>query len=131
MKKSDLISGKHIVENRNGTRFLFLNGALMGYTTFSDYKLIDDNLLDMVYRQLDIVKVYEIQNYDSAFDYLLKENYIESLKLVWERKPELSEAERIILENVDKRYKYIARNGYIEKEGMPHRMIQMSFALPS
>lgn len=107
MKKSDLVSGKHIVENRNGTRFLFLNEALIGYMTFSDYKLIDDNLLDMVYRQLDIVKVYEIQNYDSSFYYLLKENDIESLKLIWERKPELSEVERVILENLYRGSNYI------------------------
>lgn len=38
--------------------------------------------------------------------------------LVWERKPELSDAERVILENVDKKYKWIARDGYIEEEGM-------------
>ena len=55
-----------------------------------------------------MLKVYEIVRHMSLPR--LADNMDSSCKLIWERKPELSEAERVILENVDKKYKYIARD---------------------
>lgn len=122
MKKSDLISGKHIVELNEGSRLLVVgnflpdidgNGymGLMSYT--EDLKHISSNRKDT---EFDILKVYEIVLHMGLP--CLSERIDTACKLVWERKPELSEAERVILENVDKKYKWIARDGYIEKEGM-------------
>ena len=122
MKKIDLISGKHIVELRDGSRLLVAgdylpdidgNGFmwLMSYT--EDLKYISSNKIEAEY---DICKVYQILLNMSLPD--LANRMDTACKLVWERKPELSEVERVILENVDKKYKYIARDGYIEEEGM-------------
>ena len=115
MKKSDLISGKHIVELRDGSRLLVAgdylpdidgNGFmwLMSYT--EDLKYISSNKIEAEY---DICKVYQILLNMSLPD--LANRMDTACKLVWERKPELSEAERVILENVDKEYRYIAREG--------------------
>ena len=114
MKKSDLVSGKHIVELRDGSRLLvagdFLpdidgNGymGLMCYT--EDLKHISSNKIE---KEFDICKVYQIIFHMSLP--ILANNMDTACKLVWERKPELSEAERAILETVDKKYKYIARD---------------------
>ena len=114
MKKSDLISGKHIVELRDGSRLLVAgdylpdidgNGFmwLMSYT--EDLKYISSNKIEAEY---DICKVYQILLNMSLPD--LANRMDTACKLVWERKPELSEVERVILENAEKKYKYIARD---------------------
>lgn len=102
MKKSDLVSGKHIVELEDGDKYLFLEGRFVNSRFWYD-------------TDAKICKIFEIQEAYSLSDMLV---FGKGLNLIWERKPELSETERIILENVDKKYKYIARNGYIEEEGM-------------
>ena len=126
MKKSDLISGKHIVEFRDGSRLLIAGDYLpdidgngfMCLTSYSDDLRLNDCEVDYdkCHVEFDICKVYEIVVYTALP--ILANNMDTTCKLVWERKPELSEAERIILENADKKYKYIARDGYIEEEGM-------------
>ena len=102
MKKSDLVSGKHIVELEDGSRYLYLEGWFANSRTWYG---IDAK----------IYKIFGIQEVFSLSDMLV---FGKGLVLIWERKPELSEAERVILENVDKKYKWIARDGYIEEEGM-------------
>lgn len=123
MKKSDLISGKHIVETRIGDRFLVAGDFLPdiygnGFTELTSYTE-GLNRIDSFtgFCEYDICKVYEIV-YRTSLPRLFEDS--ETVKLVWERKPELSEAERVILENVDKEYKYIARDRnqkiYLHKE---------------
>ena len=94
MKKSDLVSGKHVVELEDGSRYLYLEGWFVNSRTWYG---IDAK----------IYKIFEIQAVFSLSDMLV---FGKGLKLVWERKPELSDVERVILENADKKYKWIARD---------------------
>ena len=103
MKKSDLNIG-NVVELRTGAKLLYSsvcaqqllipldgNGCL-------DYEARYSNgLKHKAFCDLDIMKVYE--------DYTCKE-------LLWERKekPILTEDEKTILRNIDKDYKWIARD---------------------
>ena len=107
MKKSDLEYG-NVVETREGIKYLyhcknsdkFLNLDDDGFLWIFDF---DENLniIDCD-NELDIMKVYK--------DYTLTE-------LLWERKekPKLTEDEKVILRNLPKKYKWIARdkNGWI------------------
>ena len=101
MNKTDLKYG-NVVETRNCGKYLFtyhdeedifvdLNGD--GYYYFSSLNFNNN------YKNSDIVimKVYK--------DYTLKE-------LLWERKekPKLTDDEKVILRNIDKDYKWIARD---------------------
>ena len=112
MKKSDLKYG-NVVETREGIKYLyhwktsdkFLN---LDYDGFLWIRNFDENLkcfddLNELYdlNELDIMKVYK--------DYTCKE-------LLWERKdPKITEDEKVILRNLPKEYKWIARdeNGLI------------------
>ena len=126
MKKSDLISGKHIVELRKGSRLLVAGNFLpeidgnryIFLTSFTDDLRLNacEVDYDKCHADYDICKVYEIVEHIGLHG--LADSVDTACKLIWERKPELSEAERVILENVDKKYKYIARDGYIETNGM-------------
>ena len=111
MKKSDLKYG-NVVETREGIKYLyhcknsdkFLNLDDDGFLWICAF----DKNLKCIYdlNELDIMKVYK--------DYTCKE-------LLWERKeaikpnPKLTKDEKVILKNVPKEYKYIARdkNGWI------------------
>ena len=101
MKKSDLKYG-NVVETREGIKYLyhcknsdkFLN---LDYDGFLWIRNFDENLniIDCD-NGLDIMKVYE--------DYTLTE-------LLWERKdPKITEDEKVILRNLPKEYKWIARD---------------------
>ena len=113
MKKSDLISGKHIVETRIGDRFLVAGDFLPniygdGFTELTSYTE-GLNRIDSFtgFCEYDICKVYEIV-YRTGLPRLFEDS--ETVRLIWGRKPELSEVEMVILENADKTYKYIARD---------------------
>lgn len=128
MKKSDLIGGKHIVELRDGSRLLVAGDFLpdidgngfMCLKSYSDDLKLDDCEVDFdeCHTAFDMLKVYEIVRHMSLPR--LADNMDSSCKLIWERKPELSDAERVILENVDKEYKWMAKDRtgkiYIYKE---------------
>ena len=101
MKKSDLNIG-NVVELRNGLKFLFLDRhkSLVELTGVgcTDIDYYDENLTRSSRQEsYDIMKVYK--------DYTLTE-------LLWERKeePKPTEDEKIILKNIPKKYKYIARD---------------------
>ena len=102
MKKSDLKYG-NVVETREGIKYLyhctnsdkFLN---LDFDSFLWIRNFDKNLKDRnTFNEFDIMKVYK--------DYTCKE-------LLWERKekPKLTEDEKVILRNVPKHYKWIARD---------------------
>lgn len=124
MRKSDLVSGKHIVETRIGDRLLVAgdylpdidgNGFMALASYRDDLKQVDGGLSGDAY---DICKVYEIVKHMGLP--ILANNMDTACKIVWERKPELSEVERVILENVDKEYKWMAKDAtgeiYLYKE---------------
>ena len=94
MKKNDLISGKHVVELEDGYKYLFLEGRFVNSRLWYD-------------TDAKICKIFEIQKVYSLSDMLV---FGKGLDLIWERKSEISEVERVVLENVDKEYKYIARD---------------------
>lgn len=128
MKKSDLVSGKHIVELRDGSRLLVAGDFLpdidgngyMCLKSYSDDLKIDDCEVDFdeCHTAFDMLKVYKIVKHMSLP--ILANRIDTACELIWERKPELSKVERVILENVSKEYKYIARdrnqNIYLHKE---------------
>lgn len=109
MKKEDLKYG-NVVELRNGNRYLVIqniqNSGMKFKNIYDGIYEISINQFDNefkctsnidYYNKFDIMKVYK--------DYTLKE-------LLWERKekPKLTDDEKAILRNVDKKYKYIARD---------------------
>lgn len=103
MKKSDLKKG-NVVELRNGKFYVLVNAynesILIALTGIYHFKF-DNYYKDLTYtygfENFDIMKVYK--------DYTCKE-------LLWERKEksQLTENEKVILRNIDKCIKYIARN---------------------
>ena len=94
MKKNDLISGKHVVELEDGDKYLFLEGRFINNRFWCD-------------TDAKIFKIFEIRQAYSLGDMLA---FGKGLDLVWERKPELSEVERIILENLYRDFNYITRD---------------------
>ena len=94
MKKSDLISGKHVVELEDGDKYLFLEGRFVNSRFWYD-------------TDARICKIFEIQKAYPLGDMLV---FGKGLDLIWERKPELSEAERVILENLYRDSNYITRD---------------------
>ena len=103
MKKSDLKYG-NVVETRNGDFYVLVNvyneSILIALTSKYHFNF-DDYYTDLTHKcgfeTMDIVKVYK--------DYTCKE-------LLWERKekPKLTEDEKVILRNLPKEYKWIARD---------------------
>ena len=97
MKKSDLKYG-NVVELRNGDKYLLYDGEFIsltgdGYIHLDNYHQDFTDIDGEV--EFDIMKVYK--------DYTCKE-------LLWERKEKPTEDEKIILKNIPKKYKYIARD---------------------
>ena len=101
MKKSDLVYG-NVVELRNGNKYLYhhtTGDKLLNLITGDSYTglyVFNEDLTNCC-KIFDIVKVYK--------DYTCKE-------LLWERKekPQLNEDEKVVLRNIDKDYKWIARD---------------------
>ena len=101
MKKSDLKYG-NVVETRSGDKYLFTfhdEEDIFVDLTGDGYYYFESLYFNTNYKNSDIVimKVYK--------DYTCKE-------LLWERKeaPKLNEDEKIILRNIPKEYKWIARD---------------------
>lgn len=103
MTKKDLSLG-NVVELRSGRIYIIASshsGNLLislNDGTYINIKIYNDDLTSKINNKLDIVKVYK--------DFTFKE-------ILWERKEKLhlTDDEIIILRNIDKRFKYIARNG--------------------
>ena len=101
MTKSDLKYG-NVVETRSGDKYLFTfhdEEDIFVDLTGDGYYYFESLYFNTNYKNSDIVimKVYK--------DYTLTE-------LLWERKeiPQLTEDEKVILKNVPKEYKWIARD---------------------
>lgn len=101
MKKSDLEYG-NVVELRNGDKYFTNGNKLLNLKANLSINLdyYNENLLHISNGGLlDVMKVYK--------DYTCKE-------LLWERKekPQLTEDEKIILRNLSKKSKWIARSNF-------------------
>ena len=94
MKKNDLISGSHVVELEDGDKYLFLEGRFVNSRFWYD-------------TDAKICKIFEIQEVYSLSDMLV---FGKGLNLIWEIKPEFSEVERVILENLYRDSNYITRD---------------------
>ena len=94
MKKNDLISGKHVIELEDGDKYLFLEGKFVNSRFWYD-------------TDAKICKIFEIQKAYSLSDMLV---FGKGLNLIWGRKPEISEVERVILENLYRDSNYITRD---------------------
>ena len=102
MKKSDLEYG-NVVELRNGDFYVLANvyNEYILISITGKYHLVldgyNENLIHPSVYEFDIMKVYK--------DYTCTE-------LLWERKekPQLTEDEKVILRNLPKEYKWIARD---------------------
>lgn len=89
MTKSDLIAGKHVVETREGRRFLIFdskeekfmfetNGEFMLLESYDEYLMMIDGA-----REFDIMKIYEVKKPANKFS---MNKYCEQcLNLIWER----------------------------------------------
>ena len=91
VEKNDLISGKHVVELEDGYKYLFLECRFVNSRFWYD-------------ADAKICKIFEIREAYSLSDMLV---FGKGLDLIWERKSELSEVERIILENLYRDSNYI------------------------
>ena len=88
--KDDLVAGKHVIECRNGTRFVVLEENVLlelgekGWLGLDDFQgnLLHNNGSD----EWDIVKVYLVQ--------YINIHFCKHLPLVWERKEKSEEPEK-------------------------------------
>ena len=105
MKKSDLKNGM-VVEMRDEGNYLVVGDKFLKYDGFmriSDYN-DDMRFGNKDSYGFDIMKVYaEVMD--------LKELDDDTKRLIWERRPHLTNDEIAILRNIDKKYKWIARDG--------------------
>lgn len=96
MTKSDLVSGKHVVELRNGRKGLRIGWGLiesdgLGFMHMSN---IEEDLTHSMNKNKDIVAVYEIGNYGYAAADL--ESYINSAHNVWRRNDNQKEYDKLM-----------------------------------
>lgn len=79
--KSDLKDGM-VVKHRNGDKRMVISEALIGEDGYSDQNCFREDLTHRYFKDLDIVGVYAIQEYNNFADMLSDYN----LELIWERK---------------------------------------------
>lgn len=108
MTKNDLENGM-IVETMQGTKYLVLNHHFMSQngTTCVEKSFFTDDLKNKSSNACTIVKIFKTRAL--FLNKIFNEEYLE---LIWERPPlkKFSPIERCILKNIDKKYKYIARD---------------------
>ena len=114
MNKKDLKSGM-TVKTRNGNVYLVVNDFLTREQGYEPLRGYYENLKHLTLGDYDIVEVYQYQNpiWNNAqnLELLLEVTHL-NMKLLWKRQelPKLTSAERVILENLDKKYKWITRD---------------------
>lgn len=79
--KADLRDGM-VVEYRNGDKRMVINEAMIGVEGYSNKHNFREDLTHKIYEELDIVSVYEVEEY-GKFANMLSDN---NLILIWERK---------------------------------------------
>lgn len=78
--KADLKDGM-VAKYRNGDKRMVVNEALIGENGYSDRNCFREDLTHRYFKDLDIVGVYAIQEYNNFADMLSDYN----LELIWER----------------------------------------------
>ena len=115
MTKKDLKSGM-TVKLRNGDVYLVVEDFLSNQNRFNNLENYTNDLKNQALKYLDITEVYQYKNsiYGNSSQNLttLLDLTNPNMQLLWKRQelPKLSSAERVILENLDKKYKWIARD---------------------
>ena len=115
MNKKDLKSSM-TVKLRDGDVYLVVGDLLSNQNEFENLQYYRNDLTNMNGNSYDIVEVHQYYNpiYGNGANNLTTLLNLEhtAMKLLWKRQelPKLSSAERVILENLDKRYKWIARD---------------------
>ena len=116
MNKKDLKTGM-TVKLRKGDVCLVINDFIADKDSFMYFADFDDNLICIGgFPNHDIIEVYQFTNPVTKLNVNTLTNLLDlnktGMNLLWKRKelPKLSSAERVILENLDKRYKLIARD---------------------
>lgn len=79
--KADLRDGM-VVKYRNGDKRMVINEAMIGVEGYSNKHNFREDLTHKIYEELDIVSVYEVEEY-GKFANMLSDN---NLILIWERK---------------------------------------------
>ena len=79
--KADLKDGM-VVKHRNGDKRMVISEALIGENGYADRNCFREDLTHRYFKDLDIVGVYAIQEYNNFADMLSDYN----LELIWERK---------------------------------------------
>jgi hypothetical protein len=79
--KADLKDGM-VVKHRNGDKRIVISEALIGENGYADQNCFREDLTHRYFKDLDIVGVYAIQEYNNFADMLSDYN----LELIWERK---------------------------------------------
>lgn len=79
--KADLKDGM-VVKHRNGDKRMVISEALIGEDGYADRNCFREDLTHRYFKDLDIVGVYAIQEYNNFADMLSDYN----LELIWERK---------------------------------------------
>ena len=92
--KADLKDGM-VVKHRNGDKKMVISEALIGEDGYSDRNCFREDLTNRYFKDLDIVGVYAIQEYNNFADMLSDYN----LELIWERK----EPKKMTVEEMRKR----------------------------
>lgn len=115
MNKKDLKSGM-TVKTREENIYLVVNDFLTRIDGFERLESYNENLTHIRDEDYDIVEVYQydnpIHNDGSVRISRLLDVENQNMQLIWKRKdlPKLSSSERVILENLDKQYKWVARD---------------------
>lgn len=78
--KADLKDGM-VVKHRNGDKRMVISEALIGENGYADQNCFREDLTHRYFKDLDIVGVYAIQEYNNFADMLSDYN----LELIWER----------------------------------------------
>ena len=78
--KADLEDGM-VVKHRNGDKRMVISEALIGENGYADQNCFREDLTHRYFKDLDIVGVYAIQEYNNFADMLSDYN----LELIWER----------------------------------------------
>lgn len=98
--EADLKDGM-VVKYRNGDKRMVINEALIGEDGYADRYCFREDLTHRYFKDLDIVGVYEIQEYSNFADMLSDYN----LELIWERK----EPKKMTIEEMRKKLEELTR----------------------
>ena len=108
--KEKYLRDGNVVELNNGNVFLIHKDRMVKIDGFVPVKIYDDNLKAISYSNVIKVYKYDSENYGSINKMLEIGDYH---KVIWQRRIELTDDEKVILRNLDNEYKYINR----EKSG--------------